>query len=155
MDKARLEHLRQTSRDYDGTGNPGALLFAMALRECVAEIDRLQPSTHPAIPEEVLNLLHEGLDHLPNWVVLKRYDSGTKKAARDWLASLPVATDKAVCPKCNSGNFSVQWDAFSENSVVEAECKECGYTFEVEATLHVRTPLTHEMVPSSNVPPSR
>lgn len=98
MDKERLEHLRQVSRDFDGSSNPGALLFAMAVRECVAEIDRLQsPPPRPAIPEDVRKALKYALAFASADAALSDHPSVQALSndfgfARAWLAQCPTAT---------------------------------------------------------------
>jgi hypothetical protein len=83
--------------------------------EAVAEIKRLT-APHPAIPEEVRKTIR---------AALCRVGGPAVRDAHAYLASAPVATDKAVCPKCGHREMFTP----ETKSVC---CFQCGEIYDVE-----------------------
>jgi Zn-dependent M32 family carboxypeptidase len=101
--------------------------------EAVQEIKRLT-APHPAIPEEVRKTLDTLLECENIW----RGDPSHAEfqAARAYLTSAPVATDKAVCPKCGHSE-SVRREYKS------VCCCECGEVYPVQV-LVISPPRTEK-----------
>jgi len=95
----------------------------------------------PAIPEEVLYVLRE---YVYQWShstckcsaanCERRQNLERAKRIDAWLASAPVASDKAVCPECRREHVPPVYN----RSVC---CAECGHVFDIQVLVisHPRT----------------
>jgi hypothetical protein len=77
--------------------------FEKILRAVDSPALKIEHPAPPAIPKEVRETLIESVKGEQAWGVL---GSDKLNEAYKWLASTPVATDKAVCPGCRECLYS-------------------------------------------------
>jgi hypothetical protein len=93
--------------------------------EAVAEIKRLTAAP-PAIPEGVCETLEKIVEHELSIEDFSDWEEDDLLAARAYLSDAPVASDKAVCPKC--GSIALLISQYVGASGIK--CAECSHFFE-------------------------